>query len=481
MNQLALFAGKREGPPKRPPAPTIAFSPKRFDKEDTTIARKRKATASPVRHKVKTVRAASGRHRYLVLYGKTPVFLGRDEHAKVGDAKAAGKKKARDLAEAGPPPVTHVAARRLLPRVHPQGKDGQGRHDGQRRHAGFAVSRVLGRETSGAAATMGGGVAMGTRRMEAWIATAPLYQLDYTDEILMSRICHRWNDHQIRPLDIRFSRLLQDMPYRGQARPERMLRRSLMRLSELGILHVDGNGARYLQDRWLHISITCTDFRKHFDGCPDTVEEEAVQPQLLQSRALVDQTAPMIHRGSNSRAGGSNRAPMIHRGSNSRAQRASHSRAKISKETQQKKDDHKGRPAGLHGHAFAQSGHVSEETSTPAPRPALVQTETLAEPETAAAVYNTLEMPAQEKRSGCDPDLRAELNRLHDFIAHPLNQFNLAAIETAKARIKEITQPRRKGKPDDHNDRQRSSIPRVPAGEAHVRALQGAEAAGAVP
>ena len=237
---------------------------------------------------------------------------------------------------------------------------------------------------------------MGTKRMEAWISCRS-WQLDYTDEILMSRICHRWNDRQTRPLDIRFARLLDDMPYRGQSRPERMLRRSLMRLSDLGILHIEGNGRRYLKDRWLHISITCAEFWQHFEGKSEAAQEEPVQPQLLQSRALMDQTEPMIHGGSNSIHGGSNTEPMIHGGSNSRAERASHSRVKIFKDVTSSKDDRKA--AALRGDILESEKCLSiAETSNPepAPRPALVPTATLTEPETAAAVFNTLEIDEKE-------------------------------------------------------------------------------------
>ena len=75
-------------------------------KEAITITRKRKAPASPGRHKVKTVRAASGRYRYLIFWKDAPLLLSREEYPKVGDAKSAGKAKARELA--GLPPPMHV-------------------------------------------------------------------------------------------------------------------------------------------------------------------------------------------------------------------------------------------------------------------------------------------------------------------------------------------------------------------------------------
>ncbi|MCY4056614.1 MAG: hypothetical protein OXG44_01300 [Gammaproteobacteria bacterium] len=115
MNQLALFPGKSEGPPARPPVPLRSTTPARsihdqkVCKEDTTITRKRKAPASPgrSRHKIKTIRTQSGRYRYLVLYGTAPLVLSREEYAKVGDAKSAGKAKARELEGVLPPPM-HV-------------------------------------------------------------------------------------------------------------------------------------------------------------------------------------------------------------------------------------------------------------------------------------------------------------------------------------------------------------------------------------
>ena len=102
-----LLSEKKEGPPKRPPSPTyVNPHPKNEYKEDTTIATKRKRnparlgkgrkSAQPAM-KVKTLRADSGRHRYLVLYGGTPILLGRAEFPTVGDAKSAGKAKAREL------------------------------------------------------------------------------------------------------------------------------------------------------------------------------------------------------------------------------------------------------------------------------------------------------------------------------------------------------------------------------------------------
>ncbi len=49
------------------------------------------------RKKVKTVRATSGRHRFVVLAGKRVLHLSKHEYSTVGDAKSAGKAKAKEI------------------------------------------------------------------------------------------------------------------------------------------------------------------------------------------------------------------------------------------------------------------------------------------------------------------------------------------------------------------------------------------------
>ena len=219
---------------------------------------------------------------------------------------------------------------------------------------------------------------MGTQRQEAFI-TCRQFELETTDHTLMMTICHKWNDRQVRSLDISFSELLEYMPYRGKKYAQRTLVRSLERLIDLGILFVEHNGRRYLQDRWLHIDIVWQEFWDNLDIVKNKKKEKPVQPQLLQSRAL-------NARPESTRVQRASEGFEIHSEESTRVQRASegfeihsHSSTKDHKDLTPSKDQ--GKAAELQG-------------STP--RPALVPAATLTAPETAEAVYNTLEIPTKE-------------------------------------------------------------------------------------
>ena len=67
-----------------------------FDKSQPDPLPSEECTMSS-RKKVKTVRATSGRHRFVVLAGKRVLHLSKHEYATVGDAKSAGKAKAREI------------------------------------------------------------------------------------------------------------------------------------------------------------------------------------------------------------------------------------------------------------------------------------------------------------------------------------------------------------------------------------------------
>ena len=56
-----------------------------------------------IRRKIKIVRAAGGRYRYLIKTGGRLIFLSKTSHATVGDAKSAAKAKARQLENACTP------------------------------------------------------------------------------------------------------------------------------------------------------------------------------------------------------------------------------------------------------------------------------------------------------------------------------------------------------------------------------------------
>lgn len=49
------------------------------------------------RNKEKIVRAISGRHRFVVIAGQRVLCLSKHEYATVGDAKSAGKAKAKEM------------------------------------------------------------------------------------------------------------------------------------------------------------------------------------------------------------------------------------------------------------------------------------------------------------------------------------------------------------------------------------------------
>ena len=64
-----------------------------------------------IRRRVKTSRAADGRHRYLIIAGNLPILVSKSRYRTVGAAKSAGKAKARLLG-----PVTgplHIQIRGL--------------------------------------------------------------------------------------------------------------------------------------------------------------------------------------------------------------------------------------------------------------------------------------------------------------------------------------------------------------------------------
>lgn len=130
--------------------------------------------------------------------------------------------------------------------------------------------------------------------------------METSDYALMIVICHRWNDAQLRDLDIRFPVLLDLMPYRNGTRPERMLRTSIDRLVKTGLLRVAHNGARYLRDRWMHIAIVDEKFHGNLAAIRDRARErrtgEPAQARLLQSRALSDQIPTLGARPANRRA-----------------------------------------------------------------------------------------------------------------------------------------------------------------------------------
>lgn len=100
MAQLAIFRQEKAAPPKRRPGPP---------QSGRTKSRNKRSTAARIKHKVKVLRAPSGRYRFLVLWKDTPLLLSRVEFDKVGDARSAGKAMARELAACSPPSPWHEA------------------------------------------------------------------------------------------------------------------------------------------------------------------------------------------------------------------------------------------------------------------------------------------------------------------------------------------------------------------------------------
>ena len=68
-------------------------------------------TTRTTRRKVKIIRAADGRYRYLLVDGQLPIILSKPHYRTVGDAKSAGKAKARLLGHVAGP--LHVQIRGL--------------------------------------------------------------------------------------------------------------------------------------------------------------------------------------------------------------------------------------------------------------------------------------------------------------------------------------------------------------------------------
>ena len=77
------------------------------------------------RRKVKTIRAACGRHRYLIIAGHLPILLSKPKFRSVGDAKSAGKAHSRLLGRVDGRAPLHIQLRGLCIECLYHGKERQ--------------------------------------------------------------------------------------------------------------------------------------------------------------------------------------------------------------------------------------------------------------------------------------------------------------------------------------------------------------------
>ena len=230
---------------------------------------------------------------------------------------------------------------------------------------------------------------MGTQRVEAFLQCRS-WELETNDHALMTVICHKWNDGQIRELDISFSDLLDYLPYRGKKYGYRTLQRSLRRLVDLGVLIVEHNGRRYLQDRWLHIHIVWQEFWDELDAQKARKKEKSeksVQPRLLESRALSARPeSTRVERASEVHEVASRKSTRVERASEVH-EVASHSSTKDLKDLRPKKDPIK---AAAPLWCESSPAGAGAENGNGAPREVLVPAAALDDPAAVEAVFNTL-------------------------------------------------------------------------------------------
>ena len=251
---------------------------------------------------------------------------------------------------------------------------------------------------------------MGTQRVEAFLQCNWL--METSDFALMMTICHRWNDHQRRDLDMPLPDLLAEMPYRDKKRSERSLIRSIKRLIGQGVLYVEHNGTRYVSDRLLHITIVPDKFWQKLKEIKERAKsgqkEKPVQARLLQSRAMKGLPESTRDEKPNLADERPSHKSTRDEKPNLADERASHSSIK-SKDHTPKKDLKKA--ASLRGD-IPKSGNYSAIAEIPAPeaapRPALVPAAALTEPETAEAVFNTLELSEEAEMPSTDRTARLD-------------------------------------------------------------------------
>ena len=311
---------------------------------------------------------------------------------------------------------------------------------------------------------------MGTQRVQAWLDCHHI-SLAGDDQAFMLTICHMWNDHQTaRSLEVGALFLISEMRYRDMKRPGAILHRQLKRLEEAGIIAVWENGARYLDKRWYRIDIIEAGWQEHFDE----QRERAKERRLQQSRAKSVREESTREIGTNLREIGTRAETTREIGTNSYEFRASTRGSKDLKRSTTSKDPCKGRPDGLRGDISGNDNDLAiDETSNPGPtpRPALVPAAALGEPETAAAVFNTLEIVETRTETreadmlnAREIEIRTALHRGHEG-GQPIDEYRRYEL---RREIFKIAQARRKEAMSDSGN-QVETVHQVPAEQAGER------------
>ena len=88
--------------------------------------------------------------------------------------------------------------------------------------------------------------------------------MDYhhNDWAVLLAICHRYHDNRKEPLSIRFNYLLQACPFRDKPTGPRLLKRSLQRLGDAGVIIIEERKGRYFDKMRLTIHIDWWEFNQ---------------------------------------------------------------------------------------------------------------------------------------------------------------------------------------------------------------------------
>lgn len=179
---------------------------------------------------------------------------------------------------------------------------------------------------------------MGTLRTEAFLQCQGEMDLEISDHSLMMVICHKWNDHQVRPFDIRFDDLLSHMAYAKKNHPHRTLLRSLARLVERGYIQVIDNDKRYHKDLKLEIQIVAYSFVNALSEQMAKYKERRNGTATVESRDMKSRQNGTRHEVATTRHEVASWEVSRHEVASSRHEVASHSSTKDSKDLTPKKD-----------------------------------------------------------------------------------------------------------------------------------------------
>lgn len=108
------------------------------------------------------------------------------------------------------------------------------------------------------------GFLLGTQRVEAMLQSDLRAVMDYhhNDWAVLLAICHRYHDNRKESLSIRFNYLLQACPFRDKPTGARLLKRSLQRLIDAGVISMGPRKGRHFDKMRLTIHIDWWEFNQ---------------------------------------------------------------------------------------------------------------------------------------------------------------------------------------------------------------------------